>query len=132
MLVILDRLFLLALKILVLGVESCIERRLKRVRVQNPKLLEHNKACGCIFVSLVRKLTVVKGEQAVLLGQEVGQDLDQVIVLMLVDLALTRNAPIHEDIALPTMAMHIAEEDNLVFLVILLDELLGEMNSWVE
>ena len=89
MLVILDRLFLLALKILVLGVESCIERRLKRVRVQNPKLLEHNKACGRIFVSLVRKLTVVKGEQAVLLGQEVGQDLDQVIVLMLVDLALT-------------------------------------------
>jgi hypothetical protein len=63
-------------------------------------VFEHyHSACG-LFVRLICKFALFKQEQFVLLCQEVRHYFDQIVVLVLVDCALTRDAAIHKHIAL--------------------------------
>ena len=48
---------------------------------------------------------------------------------MLIDLVLSRHAAIHEHVSLAAMTMHIAEEHNLVLLVVASDQLFSKENS---
>lgn len=118
MAVILHRLALLALQVLVLWVEGGVESRLKSVAVDDAEVLEHHQTSCCFFVLFVCKLAVAEREETVFLREEVWQDLDEVVVFVLVNLALARDAPIHEYIALATVTMHVTEEHHLVFFVV--------------
>ena len=51
---------------------------------------------------------------------------------MLVNLGLATDTPVHEDISLPAMSVHVAEEDDLILFVVGSDELLGIVNSGVQ
>lgn len=51
---------------------------------------------------------------------------------MLVYFSLARNAPVHEDVTLPTVAMNVAEKYDLVFLVVQCDKLFSEKDGRVE
>ncbi len=59
----------------------------------------YHSACG-LLVRLICKFALFKQEKFVLLRQEVRHYFDQVVVLVLVDCALTRDAAIHKNIAL--------------------------------
>ena len=37
---------------------------------------------------------------------------------MLIDFTLSRNAPVHEDVTLATMPVHVTEEDHLILAVV--------------
>jgi len=129
--VVLHGLALLALQILVLGVEGRIKSRLQGVGVDNLKLFEHDQARCRLFIFFVRKLTIGEGEVTVFLGEEVGHHLDEVVVLMLIDLILTRDAPVHENVAFATVTVHIAKEYNLILFVVRRHQFLREVNRWV-
>ena len=61
--------------------------------------------------------------------EKIRHDLDKVVVLVLVNLGLPAYTPIHEDIPFPAVAMHVAEQNNLVFLVISIHEFFRIINS---
>ena len=81
-------------------------------------MLEHHKACCRFFVLVVSELTVAEREQSILLRKEVREHLNQVVVLVLIDFTLPRNAPVHEDVTLATMPVHVTEEDHLILTVV--------------
>ena len=95
-------------------------------------MFEHDQASSCFFVTLVRKFAVVKREKTVLLSQEIGQNFDQVIVLVLIDLSLTRDTPIHENVTLATVSMHITEKDYLILSMVGGDQLFSEVDGRME
>ena len=51
---------------------------------------------------------------------------------MLIDLILSRDAAIHENVTLTTMTMHVTEQHNLVVFVVQSDQLFCEVYCWVE
>ena len=132
LLVILNWLALLTLQILVLWIEGSIESRLQRVRIYYSKLLKHHKASCRFLISLVCKFTITEWEETILLREKVWQDFDQVVVLVLIDLILSRDAAIHENVTLTTMTMHVTEQHNLVVFVVQSDQLLCEIYCRVE
>ena len=132
LLVVLHRLSLLALQVLIFGVEGGVEGRFESVRVDDTELLEHDKPRRRFLVSLIGKLAVTEREESVLLSKKVWKDLDQVVVLVLVDFTLARDATIHEDVPLATMSMHITEKNDLICLVVHGHKLLCEIDYWVQ
>jgi hypothetical protein len=110
-------------------IERSVECRLEGVRIDNVELLKHDEACSGFFVLLVGKLAIVEAEQFVFLSQEVGQHFDQVVVLVLIDLGLSADAAVHEDVSFPTVPVHVAEQNHLVLAMVCRDELFSIVNS---
>lgn len=72
-------------------------------------MFEHyHSACG-LFVRLICKFALFKQEQFVLLCQEVRHYFDQVVVLVLVDHALSGVTPVHKNVALAGMTVEVAK-----------------------
>ena len=88
LLVILNRLSLLALQVLVLGVESCVKSGLEGVRIYYSKLLEHHESRRGFFVPFVCEFAVIEREEAILLRQKIWQHFDQVVIFVLINLTL--------------------------------------------
>lgn len=80
-------------------------------------MLEHNQACCSKLVIFIDKFTVLIQEKLVLLRQKVGHNFDQAVVFVLVNHIFSSKAPIHKNVAFTGMAVEVAEQNNLVFLV---------------
>jgi hypothetical protein len=105
---------------------------LKGVRVDDAVLTEHDKARGGLLVFVIGELAVLKTEDLTTLGEEIRKDLDQVVVFVLVYLVLAYYTPIHENISLPAMTMHVTEHYHLIFFVIGSNQLLRVVNGRVK
>ena len=95
-------------------------------------MLEHHQACSGKLVGFIGKFTVLVQEKLVLLRQKIGHDLNQVVVFVLVNHVLSSKAPVHKNVALAGMAVEVAKQHHLVFLVTAGYQLLREINCWVQ
>jgi len=95
-------------------------------------VLEHHQACSGKLVGFIGKFTVLVQEKLVLLRQKVRHDFNQVVVFVLVNHVLSSKAPVHKNVTLAGMAVEVAKQHHLVFLVTGGNQLLREINCWVQ
>ena len=128
LLIVFDWLALLTLQVLILWIKRGIEGRLECVGVDDAKLFEHDQSCRCFLVFFIGELAITEWEKLVLLRKKVRQHFDKIVILVLIDFALARDASVHEDVSLSTVAMHVAKEHDLIFFVVSCHELFCEVN----
>jgi len=95
-------------------------------------VFEHYQSARSLLVWFVGKLALLKQKKLVLLRQEVGHYLDQVVVFVLVDCALSREAAVHKDIAFARVRVEVAVQNYLVLLVAASYQLLREVDCGVQ
>ena len=78
-----------------------IERGLESVAINDGEFAEHHKSRGRLLLLLVGELAVVELKKLVSLPQHVRDHPDQVVVLVIHQVVLGGDAPVHEDIPLP-------------------------------
>lgn len=97
-----------------LGVDRGEEGALEGVAVEDAHLPEDDHARGRFFGGFVREFAVGEGEQLVPLTHEVGDQTDQVVVLVLVDITLRASTSVHKNVFLATMTMKITIKQHCI------------------
>ena len=91
-------------------VDCCKKSALKGVAVKNTHLSEDYHSCSRFFGRLICEFAVLKRKELVSLTNKVGNQPNQVVVFVLVDITLWTGAAIHKNVFLTRVAMKIAIE----------------------
>ena len=108
-----------------------IKGGLKGITIDDRELTKHHESSCRLLFLLIGELAIVELEQSIFLPQHVWYHPYEIVILVIHQVILRRLTPVHENISLSRMPMHVTE-NNYLILPELFDKIFAVVNGRVE